>query len=290
MSIKSAFTQNIRNLIRSRDVDLVRIRTDDRADYEEQYSEDSLDKKRFYNVGAGSFYHPYWTNVDYVSDWYGPVQKNILPYDLLSGEPLPIPDGTAELLYTSHTVEHVTEDAVRRLFREALRVLKPGGVIRVTGPDAGLDYEALMRGDHHWFYWDHRYDRPGAYEHIFYKPATSVPLEERWLHHLASQLAPNDKSPSDEKFTANEIQRINSELEYPRNLDFFTAKCEFQPERVGNHISWWTAAKVERTLKDAGFAEVYPSAYGQSRAPVLRNTYYFDSTHPPISFYVEARR
>ena len=32
--------------------------------YRRLYSADSVDRKRFYNVGAGGFRHPAWTNVD----------------------------------------------------------------------------------------------------------------------------------------------------------------------------------------------------------------------------------
>ena len=38
--------------------------------YKNLYSESILDNKPFFNIGAGNFYHPYWTNVDYSSDHY----------------------------------------------------------------------------------------------------------------------------------------------------------------------------------------------------------------------------
>ncbi len=63
------------------------------------YSQESLEKRRFYNVGAGGFYHRYWTNVDYDSEWYrGRHDHPFLKYDLTSGEPLPIETGTAEII------------------------------------------------------------------------------------------------------------------------------------------------------------------------------------------------
>ena len=71
-------------------------------------------------------------------------------------------------------------------------------------------------------------------------------------------------------------------------LDYFTGLCTFMPDRPGNHMSWWNKAKVGRFLREAGFKVVRNSGYGQSFAPVMRNTQYFDNTHPPISLYVEA--
>jgi hypothetical protein len=43
-------------------------------------------------------------------------------------------------------------------------------------------------------------------------------------------------------------------------------------------------------LEQAGFTDIIRSGYGQSRCPVLRNTRFFDSTHPKHSIYVEARK
>lgn len=257
--------------------------------YKKLYSEESLRQKRFYNVGAGAFVHEYWTNIDFVSEWYGGVQKNVVHHDLMALGPLPIADGTAEIIYTSHTVEHVTDAAVQKLFDEAYRALKPGGCLRVTtGPDALLDYAALMRGDAEHFYWDEWYVAPGQYEKHCRAPATSVPLEERWLHHVASQLAPNEVTDYPIKLHAPEIRKLLEEKPLEEALDYLTSLVKFDPMRAGNHVSWWTHDKALRFMQNAGFETVYRSAYSQSRFAVLRNTAYFDNTHPAMSLYVEA--
>ena len=257
--------------------------------YASLYDAATLERKPFYNVGAGSFWHPYWTNIDYISDWYGSVQKSAIHHDLMSRDPLPIESNSAEIVYTSHTIEHIKEDAVLIFFREAFRTLKPRGVFRVTtGPDAETNYRAMINGDTHWFYWDDWYAESGSFEHVYHKPANSVPIEERWLAHVAAPLAPNDISPSEHKFNAVEIRRIIDELGLEKALDFFTSKCDFDSKRPGNHISWWTHTKVSNFLEDAGFSNIYRSGYGQSVSPILRNTEFFDSTHPQMSIYVEA--
>jgi len=64
--------------------------------------------------------------------------------------------------------------------------------------------------------------------------------------------------------------------------------CEFNPERPGNHITWWSYEKINQYLRDAGFTNVYRSGYGQSISPILRNVNIFDNTHPQMSVYVEA--
>ncbi len=259
--------------------------------YESIYPKNILESRPFYNIGAGGFFHPYWTNIDYVSDWYAARQQGVIHHDLMSKSPLPIQTGSAKIVYTSHTIEHVKEDAVEVLFAEAFRCLEPGGIFRVTtGPDAETDFRALMNNDEHWFYWDSMYTKKGSYEKIFHRPATSVPLAERWLHHVASQLAANDVSPSPVKYTAPEIMEAIRAHGFPGVLDFFCRQCTFLPERPGNHISWWTHDKVMSFLTRAGFKTVYRSGYRQSSSPLLRKSALFDSTHPQMSLYVEAVR
>jgi hypothetical protein len=143
-----------------------------------------------------------------------------------------------------------------------------------------------MRNDENWFYWDHYYETD--YQHLFKGPATSVPLAERWLHHVASELAPNDKTESARKYHADEIMSLIAEKGFEGSLDFFTGQCKFRPDRPGNHISWWTHNKVARYLREAGFSTVYRSGRNQSASPLMRNSDLFDSTHPQMSIYVEA--
>ena len=273
-------------------VDIVRKKNDfNISTYKALYSDDVLQRRPFYNIGAGSFFHPLWTNIDYVSDWYGGVQKNIIHHDLMSKGPLPIETGQAKVIYTSHTIEHVKEDAVQALFNEAFRCLEVGGVFRITtGPDAETDFRALINNDEDWFYWNRFLDVKGNYESVCHKPATSVPLSERWLHHVATQLAPNDISPSKNKFTDKEIWDAIEKFGFPSVLDYFCGLCEFQSDRPGNHISWWTHGKITDSLKQAGFKTIYHSGYGQSSSALMRNSKLFDSTYPQMSIYVEAVR
>lgn len=98
--------------------------------YKEIYSNKSLSEKKFYNIGAGKFFHFFWTNVDFYNDWYKEDQKNIgIHYDLMSNAALPIESNSAEIIYTSHVVEHITDDSIKHLFSEVHRILKRGGYL-----------------------------------------------------------------------------------------------------------------------------------------------------------------
>lgn len=84
----------------------------------------------------------------------------------------PYPDATFEAAFTSHMLEHLFPDQARHCVSEVLRVLAPGGVLRIAVPDldrmvAGYRPEqadrwaealfqvrdqASSKNQHHWMY------------------------------------------------------------------------------------------------------------------------------------------
>lgn len=255
--------------------------------YNDIYSQADLDSRNFLNVGGNNFDHPYWRNLDIPSQNYSGTQSKIINYDLNSLKPLPVPDNSICIVYTSHTIEHVPEKSVANLFKESHRALKPGGIFRVTtGPDADLDYRALEANDKHWFYWDDWHSKNFDNRKQFLAP-NSVPLAERWLAHVATQLAPNEKRES-VKYGEKEILTILEQKGLYQSLDFFTSQCQWDAAWTGSHVSWWNSEKIIQFMRDAGFKVIYKSGYHQSISPVMRNTPLFDSTHPSMSVYVEA--
>lgn len=62
-----------------------------------------------------------------------PWSRDILIHDVR--KPLPFEDASLDAVYASHLLEHLYLDEAQRLLRECLRVLAPGGVLRVVVPD-----------------------------------------------------------------------------------------------------------------------------------------------------------
>ena len=91
------------------------------------------------HLGCGPRLLPGWINVDYV------LGADVL-LDLR--RPLPLPDASADYVYSEDFLEHLPFQAGKRLLAECARVLKPGGTIRLATPDlTGLAQAYLERSE-----------------------------------------------------------------------------------------------------------------------------------------------
>lgn len=260
--------------------------------YSRVYPTESLERRAFYNFGAGNWRHRYWTNVDYDSDYYGYRSDLIdIHWDIVSGEPVEIESNSAELVYCSHTVEHLLDEHVAHMLREAYRILKPGGVIRVTTPNAALFYWALKKRDVY-FNFHYGHDFPfGAGDHTY-----SVERMPIWaVNEIATQLVQgvDGELRTGAKLLENvaAIERIFDESESME--DAFRTICgmidfEHQRKVPGQHVNWWTNEKMADAYRAAGFAHVVPNVVGGSIAPVMRDTRKFDIVDPTFSIFVDA--
>jgi predicted SAM-dependent methyltransferase len=82
-------------------------------------------------IGSG------WENIDILplADKVNPSHK-FRQLDVRGG--LPYANDSVDLINISHLVEHLTLDEAHRFCSEVYRVLKPGGVVRISTPDANI--------------------------------------------------------------------------------------------------------------------------------------------------------
>ncbi len=250
------------------------------------FSPDALQHRRFINIGAGRFSHRHWTNLDYATAYYGPRQApGFLPYDLTALEPLPLANGSVELAYTSHTIEHVSDGAVENLFRECHRVLVAGGGLRVTCPDARLMFQAVLDDNRAYWYW-----RKAWFEgHL----STASHLSEvtgydYFVREVATRRCRHYRERRDALELA-ELEKLFRTGTYEQVGERLTAGLQFDPEVPGEHINFWDDEKVAGMLRRTGFKHVYTSRRGQSRFAPMMDPILFDATVPMNSLYVEAR-
>ena len=260
--------------------------------YHKHYPHASIVNQRFYNIGAGTFRHPYWKNIDLASEWYAQsqVESDMINYDLFSLEPLPLPDNCAEVVYTSHTVEHVNDQAAQNMFRESYRILKKGGIFRLTTPDVDLYYKAYRNNDRDFYWWIELYSTREVTEKIGIYPFDQCSLAQVFLFSFATHTSQCVIDTTVDKFSDEDIEVAFSVMAYEEALEHFIARCTLEAQRrfPGYHMNWWNWKKAERMLREAGFIEIYKSGYGQSVSPVMRNTQLFDKQDPKDSLYVEA--
>ena len=85
-------------------------------------------KPQLLNLGCGATFHPEWINIDLVS-----TTPEVRAVDVRQA--LPFAADSFDAVYHAHVLEHFEAQAGQKLLRECLRVLKPGGTLRVVVPD-----------------------------------------------------------------------------------------------------------------------------------------------------------
>jgi predicted SAM-dependent methyltransferase len=83
------------------------------------------------NVGCGTDYKPGWVNIDNNSDEN--IEKLDLLWDLTN--PLPFANESVSFIFNEHLIEHLSVEEGQRAVKDFMRLLKPGGVLRVATPD-----------------------------------------------------------------------------------------------------------------------------------------------------------
>jgi SAM-dependent methyltransferase len=86
------------------------------------------DNKRFIHLGCGRINHPDFINVDLCLYPHVHYLRDIKDLTIF-------PDSFADLIYVSHCLEHIPHPKVASVLMEWWRVLKPGGILRLSVPD-----------------------------------------------------------------------------------------------------------------------------------------------------------
>jgi predicted SAM-dependent methyltransferase len=273
--------------------------SDDIKLYHEEYCEDSITKRRFYNVSAGGHWnyclieHPYWTNLDLNGASNISEEKkhaiNLTSYDMLQKQILPIESNSAEIILSQYSIEHVTNEAADFFFKESHRSLKENGVFRIVAPNTDLDVRAYNRNDRSYFWWeDYMSLNPESLGHN--KPMNQASLEQIFITHFAANASTLHIVENPDKIEDNEFKSMLQSHKVEDVLDFCTSRCklDIQKEFRTNHINWWNHNKVIHALKRAGFKDAYIVAPHQSTARVLRKATHFDKLWNNLALFVEA--
>lgn len=91
------------------------------------------------NVGCGFRTLDGWINID-IAIGYADVIC-----DVRKG--LPFADRSSSLIFCEHLIEHLDKCDGETLLREFYRILQPGGVLRISTPDAGRFFTSYVNND-----------------------------------------------------------------------------------------------------------------------------------------------
>lgn len=83
---------------------------------------------KMFNIACGDSYVESWINFDFSPHSAIVKQANLL-------NPLPIAENTADVVYSSHFIEHIPRDLVAGFLVECQRIIKVGGCLRLVLPD-----------------------------------------------------------------------------------------------------------------------------------------------------------
>ncbi|MDQ2103342.1 class I SAM-dependent methyltransferase [Azospirillum isscasi] len=98
------------------------------------------------HLGCGSDIRKGWWNIDgNVPTHFHDDGTVVLNYDLRNK--LPFSDNFFDTVYSAHFFEHIETMDTHRLLLDCHRVLRPGGLFRVSLPDARKMIKAYVEGD-----------------------------------------------------------------------------------------------------------------------------------------------
>tara|TARA_B100001063_G_scaffold183627_1_gene173239 strand:- start:308 stop:1234 length:927 start_codon:yes stop_codon:yes gene_type:complete len=230
---------------------------------------------KFINFGSGAFFHNRWKNYDYpgISSYYKSIQgnpgKDFNPIDLCD-ENLKVPeeDNSVDLIYCSHTLEHIDKKSSHRFLRECYRILKKGGVLRVALPNTKNDFyflRSLMKqnklGD----------DLKKSY----IQDASSHVLSDTKTKKIENILEVLDKA----SFKSDEFYDIFIK-ENPK-------MASFENNNPGRHINYWDLDNLIEVMPKFGFELIIPTYQGGSIARPFCNLHVFDNSESHIAFFAD---
>lgn len=109
------------------------------------------------NIGCGpkNLHKEGWINIDLIGEQYVNGDTQFLRHDLREG--LPIKDFAGNLIkdvthiYSSHAIEHFTNEQVKKLLKDCYKVMAPGAIISHCIPDFPSTFKAYVEKNKAYF-------------------------------------------------------------------------------------------------------------------------------------------
>ena len=245
------------------------------------------------NLGCGRCFHPDWVNIDFVSH-----HPDVIARDLR--QTLPFPADCCEVIYHSHVLEHFPRSFAPVFLRECLRVLMPGGILRVVVPDletiarlylkhldGALAGEETSAVRHEWMtleLLDQMVREESGGEMLRYWKQNPMPAGDFVVERLGSEVL---------QFITSHRAKARPSTTEDRKPPSAGSVARF---RAGGEVHKWMydRCSLRCLLASCGFAEITVCTASQSMIPGF-SSYHLDvnedgSVRKPDSLFMEARK
>ena len=221
-------------------------------------------QKLLVNIGAGSWYVRDWKVLEYRGHWYDYYAPSFIDFahDLTSNRQFPFADGSVDLFYSEHVIEHLKDEWCKHIFREAHRSLKSDGGMRIVVPDADLIYDRLLQRDTDFF-------------------KSWMERDDASISEAFRTLVGQARSAFDE----GDFARRLNEMPKVDFLNWCKQGLEYDWKRSGEHINWFNFEKLSRMLEEAGFCNIRRCEAQQSRFAEAKGLGF--DTRPWYSLHVD---
>lgn len=247
------------------------------------------DETKYLNIGGGQFIREDWRVLDHFTEWYDwdPI---FIDYDVDLEETVdwPIPDEEFSLVYSSHTFEHLSTQAVKSALDEIYRVLEPGGGLRLNVPDISIAANHYKKKNVEWFrdIWLGKYNEQQSPK-LFPQNNCAAEFypEFYFISFFAGHLSRTQWHKTDFEKVRRDYQELSSYDFYETYTNMI--KTEWQRENPGYHRNWFDERRLRSLLSDSGFCDIEVTMPNQSRYIEMCDPVAFDR-RPHMSIYVDA--
>lgn len=218
-----------------------------------------IDKPCKINIGPGLWKREGWHTLDcYV--------KADIQVDLRKHTPFPIVDNVVEKVFSSHCIEHIEDSHIEFMLKELYRTMKPGGVLRLSCPDADSALEAYKNENRDWFkgICTRKNDPIGAL------------LLNTFVSYEAGSGGP--------QVPENVIRENFNSMEKDEFIKWCLSHVDRSRPYIA-HINGIYYEKLEKMLKNAGFVDIKRCSFRNSRDEELKDPAF--DMYENVSLFVE---
>lgn len=239
---------------------------------------------KYLNIGGGKFVRDDWRVLDYYTDWYDYseifIDYNVNLEDCME---FPIDDNEFSLVFSSHTLEYLSDDAVKNTLSEIHRILQPGGIVRLNVPDVNIFKQKYENEQKQWFINKRNRNQP---DNLF---SPEFHMEEYFISTFASQLT-NTRDHHTNQHCVDFSDARNDYIELSE-IEFYQKysnmiKDEWQNKNPGSHRNWFNYERLSHLLSDAGFNNISQKRCQVSTVLEFTNKEF--NKRPYMSIFVEA--